>query len=106
MRIWFAASLLALSAGCGGGVNHTVMVVSVASDLSAGSEPSDAVNLIVADGELSYPFALGSGQGKVALPIRVALVPGGKNDRQFRVQAIGMLGGENIGSPSRRPSRS
>ena len=94
-RAWLAASLLALSAGCGGGINHTVMVVSVASDLSTGSELA-TINLIVADGELSYPFALGSGQGKVALPIRVALVPGGKNDRQFRVQAIGMLGGETI----------
>ena len=92
---WLAASLLALAAGCGGGTNHTVMVVSVASDLSIGSE-LDTVNLVVADGELSYPFALGTGQGKVALPIRVALVPGGKNDRQFRVQATGMLGGENI----------
>lgn len=94
-RTWLAASLLALAAGCGGGINHTVMVVSVSSDLSVGTE-LDAINLVIADGELSYPFALGTGQGKVALPIRVAVVPGGKNDRQFHVQAMGMLGGENI----------
>ncbi len=95
-RAWLAASLLALGAGgCGNDENHTVMVVSVSSDLAVGSE-LDTVNLVVADGELSYPFALGNGPGKVALPIRVALVPGGKNDRQFRVQANGILGSDTI----------
>ena len=90
-----ASCLPLAAASCGSDPNRTVLVVSVSSDLAIGSE-LDTINVVVADGELSYPFALGSGQGKVALPIRVALVPGGKNDRQFRVQAIGMLGGETI----------
>ena len=93
-RAWLAASLLALGAGCGSSSNDTVMVVSVSSDLTIGSE-IDTVKIVVADGELSYPFTLGAGAGKFQLPVRVALVPGGRTDRQFRVQALGMLGGEN-----------
>jgi hypothetical protein len=94
-RAWLVAALLALGAGCSSTSNETVEVVSVSSDLTIGSE-IDTVNIVVADGELSYPFTLGAGAGKSQLPVRVALVPGGKTDRQFRVQAIGMLGSQQV----------
>ncbi len=91
--------LLALAAvgpaGCGSDGKGTTLVVSVASDLSIGTEV-DAVEIVVADGELSYPFALGSGPEKSTLPIRIALVPGGQSNRQFRVEARGNLGADTV----------
>ena len=98
-RLLLACLLAATSplvvGGCSSSTNATAMVVSVSSDLGVGSE-LDKVEIVVANGELSYPFTLGSGAGKFSLPVRVALVPGGANDQQFRVQAVGSLAGQDI----------
>jgi hypothetical protein len=98
-RLLLACLLAATSplvvVGCSSSTNATAVVVSVSSDLGVGSE-LDKVEIIVANGELSYPFTLGSGAGKFSLPVRVALVPGGANDQQFRVQAVGSLAGQDI----------
>jgi hypothetical protein len=90
-----ALSLLVVGAGCSSSADRTVMVVTVSSDLGVGSE-LDKVEIVVANGELSYPFTLGSGAGRFLLPVRVALVPGGAKDQQFRVQAVGSLAGDSI----------
>jgi hypothetical protein len=90
-----AAALPLVVAGCSSTTDRTVMVVSVSSDLDIGSE-LDKVEIVVAGGELSYPFTLGSGSGKFSLPVRVALVPGGATDQQFRVQAVGSMAGDSI----------
>jgi hypothetical protein len=94
--LWLLLALAVVGpAGCGSDGKGTTLVVSVASDLSIGTEV-DAVEIVVADGELSYPFALGSGAGKSTLPIRIALVPGGQSNRQFRVEARGRLGADTV----------
>jgi hypothetical protein len=89
----------AATGGCGPKGKGTTMVVTVLSDLVVGTE-IDGVHVVIAGGELSYPFALGSGAGKSTLPIRVALVPGGNADRQFRVEAAGLLGSDTVVSQS------
>ena len=80
---------------CASKGNGTTLVVSVFSDLMVGSE-IDAVDVVVAGGELRYPFALGSGSGRSTLPVHVALVPGGATDLHFEVQAVGLLAGAQV----------
>lgn len=90
-----ALSVLDCSASGGG----TTLVVSVYSDLAVGNE-IDEIDVVVAAGELRYPFAIGSGSGRVGLPIHVALTPGGKADQQFEVQAIALLSSAAVVSQS------
>ncbi len=83
------AEVLSIPA-CTSSGSGTTLVVSVYSDLTIGDE-IDAIDVIVAKGELRYLFSLGSRSGQVSLPIHVALIPGGKTDQQFVVQAEGLL---------------
>lgn len=97
------ATAIVWTPGCASKGTGTTLVVSVFSDLKIGTE-IDEVDVVVADGELRYPFSLGSGSGRSSLPVRVALVPGSRTDQQFTVQAVGLLAGHTALSQSARIS--
>jgi hypothetical protein len=89
--------------GCARKGDGTVLVVSVLSDLAVPNE-LDAVEIVVADGELHYPVALGEGAGRHALPVQVALVPGGENNQSFDVEARGSKDGKLVVAQAARVS--
>lgn len=90
---WATAMALAAVLGCKATDDGTTLVVDVWSDLGA---PAEIDEVVVSGGELRFPFRLGSGAGRSAIPVRVALVPDGERDRQFEVEAAGLLDGKQI----------
>ncbi len=84
-----AVALLSILS-CRGQGDGTALVVTVWTDFSVPAEMNQ-IEIAIAGGELRYPFTLGSTSGQKVLPIRVAIIPGGKHDRQFEVEAIGSL---------------
>jgi hypothetical protein len=87
--------LATAAAGCSPSGKGTTLVVTVDSDLEVGRE-IDAVDVVVADGAPIFSFKLGSGGGRQGLPVRAALVPRDRNDKTFRVEAVGRFGGTPV----------
>jgi Galactose oxidase, central domain len=89
------ALLTSIVASCSSTGGSTTLVVAVYSDLTVGTE-IDAIDISIGGGELVFPFALGASAGQTHLPVRVALVPGGKTDESFEVTATGMRSASRI----------
>ncbi len=106
MTAVIGASALALGFGCGDGAGSgTTLIVDVWSDLAIPGEMDEIqVKITGTAGVLNYPFALGGAQGQRALPVRVALVPGGDQTLMFEVEAVGQLKGRPVVAQAARVS--